>query len=318
MMRAMQRDDAALVEIVRNFLAAHRLTREIAARCRSGELRFAEVTRLVGDSEESVLYRLKESCHGLFRRATSDGDVRMRREALFDLAVGSLFHEAMKFRENFYQREVYGPKVRALRSAASGEADQLFREFEKILSAASVRLDEALQETESLLVQTREQCRALLTAHSNNGLLARYLLENRAGVEDVFDSPLEDLLRDVYGDAAAGFALAGRSYLESGHFGRARDALETAMVRTGRDADLLRDAAYARGMEAYLDGRYPVAVEAIGAWLEASPSREHDAPLGALAQSALARVGRAEQSADAATAAAAAALADRIASWFAA
>ena len=44
-----------------------------------------------------------------------------RREVLFDLAVGSLFHEAMKFRENFYQREVYGPRVRALRDAARAE-----------------------------------------------------------------------------------------------------------------------------------------------------------------------------------------------------
>ena len=66
----------------------------------------------------------------------------MRREALFDLAVGSLFHEAMKFRENFYQREVYGPRVRALRTESGAENEALFREFEKILAAVAQRLDE--------------------------------------------------------------------------------------------------------------------------------------------------------------------------------
>ena len=58
----------------------------------------------MGDGEDSVLFRLKERCHALFRGGEQPSEVVMRREALFDLAVGSLFHEAMKFRENLYQR----------------------------------------------------------------------------------------------------------------------------------------------------------------------------------------------------------------------
>ena len=75
----------------------------------------------------------------------------MHREALFDLAVGSLFHEAMKLRENLYQREVYGPRVRALRSDAGEENEALFDEFEKMLGAVAQRLDEGLRESETLL-----------------------------------------------------------------------------------------------------------------------------------------------------------------------
>ena len=111
----------------------------------------------------------------------------MRREALFDLAVGSLFHEAMKFRENFYQREVYGPRVRALRTESGGENAALFHEFEKILSAVAQRLEEGLHESEALLVRTREQLALLLAEHRSNGFVARCLIENRADVEDVFE-----------------------------------------------------------------------------------------------------------------------------------
>ena len=59
--------DAALVEIVRDFLRAHRELRAIAALHRSGELHFERVKGLVGDGEEAVLFRLKERCHKLFR-----------------------------------------------------------------------------------------------------------------------------------------------------------------------------------------------------------------------------------------------------------
>ena len=128
-MRSIESD---LVYIVRDFLIVHRMFRDVTARYWSGALRFEQVQALVGDSEESVLFRLKERCHALFR-ADSEGEVvRVGPEALFDLAVGSLFHEAMKFRESLYQRDVYGPKVRALSSASEPEVSLLFREFERI------------------------------------------------------------------------------------------------------------------------------------------------------------------------------------------
>jgi hypothetical protein len=179
--------DAALADITREFLLAHRLMRRLFALYRKDELRFEELERLIGDDEHSVLFRLKGRCHGLFRREPGRRALAMRREALFDLAVGSLFHEAMKFRENFYQREVYGPRVRALRTESGAENEALFREFEKILAAVAQRLEEGLHESEALLVQTREQLALLLAEYHDNGFVVRCLIENRADVEVVFD-----------------------------------------------------------------------------------------------------------------------------------
>ncbi len=286
----MRSPDAGLVDIVREFLAAHELLGRVFARLRSGELRFEELHELVGDSEEAVLYRLKERCHALFRPDAHASDLAMTRGALFDLAVGSLFHEAMKLRENFYQLAVYAPKVDALRAQAGSDADRLFQEFERILAAARSRLEEALQETEALLEQTREQFRRLLAAHRHNGLVTRYLIENASLVEPVLGDALDRLLEGIHGEAAEGWALAARSYLESGYFDEAGRALVEATSRDPGRPELVRLGAYARGMAAYLDGRYALALDHLEHWLEGAPPDELK-PFAALARAALARLG---------------------------
>jgi hypothetical protein len=280
--------ESGLVDIVRDLMAAHQLTRRIFARYRRGELTFKEVQELVWDTEDAVLFRLKERSHALFRDSRGESDV-VRREALFDLAVGSLFHEAMKFRENFYQRFVYGPKVLELRSQAAGENEELFGEFEKILEGSSVRLDEALQETEALLAQATSQLRVVIRDHSTSGLVARYLIRNEARVEEVFGQDLDSLLAEFYGSSTAGFRLAGSSLLASGYFDEARQVLQAAGERGGSDAELERLSAFAEGMSAFLTGGYVEAVGGLQRWLEAEPGRD-ESPHASLAHAALSRI----------------------------
>jgi hypothetical protein len=287
---AMLSASTSLVEIVRDYLEAHQLMRRLLARARRGELRFAELEELVGDDEGSVLYRLKERCHSLFRPRAERSTLAMRREMLFDLAVGSLFHEAMKCRENIYQREVYEPRVRALRSQADEDADALFRDFEKILGGVAPRLEEGLRECETLLNHTREQLRVLLAEHRENGYVTRYLIENRERVEDVFGMALDALLDWIHGGAAAGYDCAGRSYLVSGFFEDAERAFAEAMARGGKRDELERLSAYARGMAAYLAGDYRRSVEWLGRWLDTAG--EADARLADLAHAAVSRVGQ--------------------------
>ncbi len=294
--------ESGLVDLVREFLLGHELLRRTFARLQSGELRFEELQQLVGDSEASVLFRLKERCHALFRQVEAGGDPAMTRGALFDLAVGSLFHEAMKLRENFYQLAVYAPKVAALRSQAGADADRLFQEFERILAAAGSRLEEARNETEALLDQTREQFRRLLVAHRSNGLVTRYLLENRTLVEQVLGDPLEDLLDQIHGEAIEGYAQAARSYLESGYFEEARHALAEALDREPGRPELRRLAAYSQGMAAYLQGRYTEAVASLERWLEDAPAAEAK-PFAQLSAAALLRLGQLVEGSDQAPAA---------------
>lgn len=266
MMRRMRAVESGLVHIVRDFLAAHRLMQDLFARHRDGLLRFEDLRELVGDDERSVLFRLKERCHAAFRNSREASGIALQREALFDLAVGSLFHEAMKLRENFYQREVYGPRVRALRSRAGGDAPELFEEFDRLLGGVSARLEEGLRETEALLAQTVEQLRLLLAVHRTDGTVARFLLENAASVEAAFESPIDLLLSETYGSTTTAYALVGSSYLESGYYASAVDALEQAGKRDAECPELGPLLAYARGMDAYLKRDYEASLAELSSW----------------------------------------------------
>jgi tetratricopeptide (TPR) repeat protein len=283
--------DSDLVYIVRDFLIVHRTFRDVAARYWSGDLRFEQVQALVGETEKSALFRLKERCHALFRAGTEGEVVKVRPEALFDLAVGSLFHETMKFRESLYQRDVYGPKVRALRSASEPEVSLLFREFERIFDGVRARLDESLQEAEILLLQTAGQFRILLEAHAANGFVTRYLIEHGDLVDEVFPDGLDALLEQIHGSPGIAFVRAAHSYLESGFFGEARRALIEAMDRDGSREQLARLLAYAEGMQAYLEGRYGEALDSLSKWVDAAPPQE-ERRFADLAFAAVSRVGQ--------------------------
>ena len=235
-----------------------------------------------------MLFRLKERCHALFRAGAFGDD--LPRVALFDLAVGSLFHEAMKLRENFYQLEVYAPKVEAARRDAESGSEGLFEEFARILAGSRERLAEAFAETEALLEQTRRQFRVLLRTHRGNGLVTRYLLENTELAEEVLGEPIDAFFGEIHSDPVEAWALAGRSYLDSGYFGEARTALSEALSRDPARADLRRALAYANGMDAYLGGRYEQALRDLERWAEADPAPD-EAGFRELALSAATRLG---------------------------
>jgi hypothetical protein len=277
---------AGFVDIVRDFIVVHQRFATLFERFRTGVLHFEEVQHLVADSDSSVLFRLKERVHRLFRERDPDEPLR-RGEALFDLAVGSLFHEALKFRENLYQLEVYGPKVRALRAEGADGFDELLAEFEKILLAASDRLGESLRETETLLEQTRRQLLALLRESmdpasswgaADAGLVTRYLLEQRKPVEDVYPEGIEALLVRLHGNVLDAYLCAIRSHLESAHFREAIVLIEEARERLVVPAESSPGAAlcealepleaYARGMRAFLEADYPESLRLLGAWLD--------------------------------------------------
>jgi hypothetical protein len=267
--------EPGLVHIVRDFLAVHRLMQDLIARHREGRLRFEDLRELVGDDERSVLFRLKERCHAAFRIAREGDGLALQREALFDLTVGSLFHEAMKLRENFYQREVYGPRVHALRSRAGGNATELFEEFDRLLDGVSARLEEGLRESEMLLAQCVVQLRLLIAARRGEGSVARFLIENPDRVRAVFGRPLDELLSETHGTPAAAYALGGRSYLDSGYYAAAATALTQAIDRDARCTELLPLLCYARGMDAYLRRDYEASLSELGDW---SSSRDASAP----------------------------------------
>ncbi len=283
--------ESSIVDIAREFLAVHRALRANAAAYRAGTLRFDELEHFVGDDERSGLFRLKERCHALFRSETASGEPEIGASALFDLAVGSLFHEAMKLRENFYQSAVYAPKVDALRAAGVADAGGLLGEFDKIVRDARTRLVESVAESETLLRQTTAQFRELLRDHLANGLLARFLVEQRQALAEVLGGEPDAALAELYGSAGAAWRRAATSYLTSGFFADASGSLAQAAAHGESSAEVARQRAYAEGMSAFLAGRYDDALRGLSVWLDGRPEPS-ERKLAELAIAASSRIGQ--------------------------
>ena len=212
--------DRNLLEIVRGLLLSEIAFQEIFKKYKEGYLRFLDIGSWVDDKGHSLLYSVKEQCHAIFRYIET-GPLH-KKEWLLDLAIGSIFHEAMKLRENLYQIEIYRPKYLQykLRAGKSAYEKSYLQQFERIISKADQGLGEGMEETQSLFQDATAQLIDFLKESAGNKYLVRFLLENRP------------LLRKVYGSKKAkeifglmfekgfldAYQLAGQSYLQSEHY----------------------------------------------------------------------------------------------------
>ncbi len=182
---------------------------------------------------------------------------------------------------------MYAPRVARAESTATPGTEALFVEFAKILSASRERTVEAIEECAALLTQMREQFRELLRERREDGLVARFLFENRDRAEGVLGESVEAFYGACFeGDVSVGYAIVARSYLESGFFEEAEGALDEALAHRAGDAALGRDRSFARGMSCFRRGEYAAALGALEEWVATSvPTSERGQR--ALAQSAL-------------------------------
>lgn len=284
-------DVSNFVQLLREFLTAHAELRGIFAEYAEDKIPFAKIRALVGDDDRAALYRLKEKSHALFR-AHGLATRAVRREALFDLAVGSLFHEAMKLRESLYQREVYAPRVASLREAADEESDELFEEFDRILDNSVSRLGEVISEVRALLVQTRDQLRRLLVERAGDRFVTRCLLSRREQVDATFPEGFMGVLEAMHGNTVTGLVEGARALLESAYFVEAAAALrEAAEDPDAPRAELEQLGLYAKGMQAFLDGNYTTSIATLEAWANLGAD-DQEREFARLAASVLGRVGR--------------------------
>lgn len=219
-----------VVEIVKQFLCSAIFYRKLFSDYQKGRLRFDDVQELVDDKGQSMLFNLKKNCQLLFRNNEHSTD----QEILFDLAIGSIFHEAMLVRENCYQLEVYMPKVSKLKEKVikTSHEKKFLREVNHILSRARKRLAEELNETNTLIENISEQLKDLLSGYSENGLLIRFLLEEEELVEDALGrGSMDGVLSSMYkGGRLEGLIVASKSYCKSGYNNKAKDMTERALA----------------------------------------------------------------------------------------
>jgi hypothetical protein len=215
----------------KGFCTTHGCLRAIADNyTASGRVTFADLDTLVGtESNRGHLWLLKDRCHQLWRHSDPEHDPS---GSLFDWVVGSIFHEAMKLKENTYMLQYYGPLAEAMKKRSKAHTVK-FCDDESQRFMARTR-DEVGLQMESLGFMFHRATllmRTLLIDQRENALLVRHLIENPGQVEQLWSEPLVHLLADMFPEGAdQAYCLAARSYLTGDWHQEAHAAYRQALI----------------------------------------------------------------------------------------
>jgi len=250
--------DRQILEIVRGLLLSEVVFQGIFKKYKEGHLRFSDIGNWVDDKGQSLLYNAKEQCHDIFRYVET-GPFH-KKEWLLDLAIGSIFHEAMKLRENIYQIEVYRPKYLQYKLKAGKLAYErsYLLQFERIISKAEQGLEEGMEETRSLFQDAMAQLVDFFKESTGNRFLVRFLLENQPLLRKIYGSKRAKEIFNVMFEKGLldAYFFAGRSYLESKHYDLASQYFSKAVKIDPGHRHLRFLLNFSLGMDAYYKNAY--------------------------------------------------------------
>ena len=286
-----------ILEIIRDYLYSYVNFQSFYEKYKSDNLNFDDdVEKFINDKDSTLpLYSLKQSCHMFFRY---QGEEKCSdEEMLFDLAVGSIFHEAMKIRESLYMLQVYKPRFMQIRSnqETSDYERHLLREFQKMGVRTERRLAESMGEVRRLFKDTLKQLTGLLPRYKDNPVLIRFLLRNKDLLQQAFGERkglkiIADLFPGGLGEA---YDVEGKSYLKSEHYDLAADFFRQALKYRPDDGELKVLYLFARGMDGYFNNKYQETLRTFHKLLPLVGTLENGREYRAKAEEVCRKIGRA-------------------------
>ncbi|BDV00200.1 hypothetical protein TDMWS_02850 [Thermodesulfomicrobium sp. WS] len=202
-------------DVVRDFcLAAARLESHFHDYDRTGAVSFSFFDDILGrQNSKGLLWRLKDSAHLLFRDEGSE----VLGEYL-DWALGYIFHECIKLKEDAYQQMNYKPRFENLqqRQDLSPEEQHLGGELFAVISQTSESIRREVQRVRFILFHCKRMFIRYLPRHADNPLLARLFYLQWQLLEQAFRSYTEELLQAMYGSDLSRLYLLAAESLEAG------------------------------------------------------------------------------------------------------
>lgn len=171
------------------------------------------------------LWRLKDLCHRIWPRENPEQP--QMNGVLVDWLIGSLFHEAMKLKEDLYLLSNYGSAAIAIGGVVEQGTGHQFPvqavpkivEVHALLGRAAAEISGQVERIGELFGKVNYHVRMILPELMENVLVIRLLAEREEYVYELWGESLEALFADVFaGQTAAGFCLAGASYLQGQWF----------------------------------------------------------------------------------------------------
>ncbi len=198
------------------------------------------LTSLVGsESEKGPLWQLKDLCHRVWPE-TEEQDVS---GSLVDWLVGSVFHEAMKLKENIYLLNSYGPAAFRMQEQPEGQRAFILScspvlpahlasvvDVQRLVGRIVSDVAGQVEQIGFLFGQANYILRMMMPSLASNMLVVRLLVEREDMVRRLWGEEVRQLLADMFfGDAAEGFCAAGRSYLAGQWYSQALTMYQRAL-----------------------------------------------------------------------------------------
>ena len=210
---------------------------------------FEEIDELVGsESARGLLWRLKDTCHQLWRQTDSSE----MKGCLLDWMIGSLFHEAMKLKENIYMYQNYDQwtgkeEIETPHAVmASDEVAGSFKYFGQVcryfMSRSSREISEQMENIGFMFGQANYLLRTIIPDQAGNDLLLRYLIENAYIIDELWYETVEDFFAELYPDGVEkGYCIAAASYKEGHWHEHALEAYAKALAINPSCSEAIRN-----------------------------------------------------------------------------
>lgn len=139
------------------------------------------------EKKKGQLWHLKDLSHKLFRNNSGKNNLY---EQLFDWTIGSIFHEAIKLKEDTFQINAYRPLLEhAVESYKHDKKlSKIINEHFKQIEKASIDIKKELKDMSELFTKAVEYLNEIVILHKDNKLLIKFILDNKKPIEDIFSS----------------------------------------------------------------------------------------------------------------------------------
>ena len=129
------------------------------------------------EKKKGQLWHLKDLSHKLFRNGSEKNNLY---EQLFDWTIGSIFHEAIKLKEDTFQINAYKP---LLEDAVENykhdkKLSNIINKHFKRIEQANSDIKKELKNISELFTKAIEYLNELFIFHKSNTLLIKFLVDN--------------------------------------------------------------------------------------------------------------------------------------------
>ncbi len=196
-----------------------------------------QISLMVGtEKKNGPLWQLKDLCHQVWPQEEREQHIH---GVLVDWLIGSLFHEAMKLKENLYLLNNYGSAALAINSL-NDQHNPRYRQLPAIADLVDIQtlikriggdFARQMERMGFLFGQVNYLLRLMVSELAENMLIIRLLVEQEKTVAELWGESLETLFNDIFSDGAAtGFCRAGSSYLQGQWYRQALAVYERAFA----------------------------------------------------------------------------------------